>query len=438
MFQRNKTLQLTMASLERMNHDGRDGWRRRFYLNKKRETVGLGAFDESDANIAKDHIEHLIERNGRNQPPQLLTTRWLDTIPVELYDRLANLRLVEPRTIREHPKTILAFMRAYIESRCDWKKPDNHRQAVDKLEAFIGRDVPLRGLTRGDADRWHRGMIHEIGLSPNTAGQNVKRCRQMMKSALDDGLIESNPFKEVKIDLSSDGTKNRFIDTDTADAILEACPDQEWRTIFTLARFGGMRCPSEVLALRWSDIVWGRSRFKVRSSKTARYGKGERIVPLFPEVLRELEALFAIAEPGVKCSVDAYVIQRYRCTEANLRTTLYRIIDNAGVERWPKPFMALRASRRTELERAGKHANHVLNAWFGHTAAIADKHYLQVTEDDYSAAVVSVGPFVGPSVGNLEPPRRIVKSQKPNKNKMLKAAKGLLMALLVQRKQRFS
>jgi len=154
-------------------------------------------------------------------------------------------------------------------------------------------------------------MIHEVGMSPNTAGQNIKRCRQMMGSALDDGLIESNPFKAIKIDLSSDGTKNRFIDTDTAAAILEACPDQEWRMIFTLARFGGMRCPSEVLALRWSDIVWDRGRFKVRSSKTARYGKGERIVPLFPEVLKELETLFSIAQPGVKCSVDAHVIQRY-------------------------------------------------------------------------------------------------------------------------------
>ena len=38
-------------------------------------------------------------------------------------------------------------------------------------------------------------------------------------------------------------------------AILEACPDQEWRTLFALVRYGGLRCPSEVLKLKWSDIA---------------------------------------------------------------------------------------------------------------------------------------------------------------------------------------
>lgn len=46
-------------------------------------------------------------------------------------------------------------------------------------------------------------------LSENTAGQNVKHCRQMMRQAVDAGLIESNPFAGVKIDLSSDQSKNR-------------------------------------------------------------------------------------------------------------------------------------------------------------------------------------------------------------------------------------
>ena len=67
-------------------------------------------------------------------------------------------------------------------------------------------------------------------------------------------------------------------------AILEACPDQEWRTLFALVRYGGLRRPSEVLKLKWSDIAWDQDRFKVTSHKTSRYSKKERIVPFFPEV----------------------------------------------------------------------------------------------------------------------------------------------------------
>jgi len=416
-----------MASIERMDQDGRDCWRLRLYVKRKRETVGLGTFDESQAKEAKVHIEHLADVRSRERPPQKTTSRWLSTLPAEIYDRLAILRLVEPRAIAEQPRTVLAFMRSYIAGRTDWKKPENYTQAVDKLQTFIKRDVPLEGLRRGDTDRWHRWMIYDLKMSPNTAGQNVKRCRQMMRAAIDDGLLEANPFDGVKIDLKSDKTKNRFVDEGAAKAMLEACPDQEWRTIFSLCRFGGLRCPSEVLTLRWSDIDFSKERCKITSSKTARYGKGERIVPLWPEMKAELDALWSIMEPGVKVPLTDFVIQRYRGSEQNLRTQLNRIADNAKLVKWPKPFMALRASRRTELERSGKFANHVLNEWFGHTGKVAEEHYLQVTEADFAQASNPVGPFVGPSVGNQRPPREITETKKPNKNRALMALDSLLM-----------
>jgi len=71
------------------------------------------------------------------------------------------------------------------------------------------------------------------------------------------------------------------MDADAARAILEASPDQACRVLFSLARFGGLQCPSKVLGLRWSDINWERSRFKVRWTRTKRAGKGDRVVSLF-------------------------------------------------------------------------------------------------------------------------------------------------------------
>ena len=341
---------------------------------------------------------------------------------------MATLGLVEPRTYRESPRTILAYMRAYIESRCDWKKPANYKQAVDKLEGYLGRDIPFASLEKGEVERWHRWMIHKLDLSPNTAGQNVKRCRQIMNAAIDDGVVGKNPFAKVKIDLSSDKTKNRYIDHATAIALLDACPDQEWRALFALCRWGGLRNPSETLRLRWSDINWDRNRFKVHASKTERYGKGERIVPLFPELRSELSELFSIVQPGVECSADAFVIQSYRDTEANLRKAIHRIADVASVQRWPKPFMALRASRRTELEGTGRFPNHVLNEWFGHSGAVAQEHYLQVTESDYERASSDfVVPFVVPSQGRQEPSSAITKRKNPEKFGVAMAADGCSM-----------
>ena len=183
----------------------------------------------------------------------------------------------------------------------------------------------------------------------------------------------------------------------------------------SLARYGGLRCPSEVIRLRWSDINWERGRFKVHSSKTQRSGKGERVVPLFPELREELTDLSALVQPGVETSSSDYVITRYRHTEQNLRSRLHRIADHAGVERWPKPFICLRASRRTELERTGRFANHVLNDWFGHSGAIAETHYLQTTESDFDLAGDLPGDLSGvPSQGRQGSPREAKKQKNPS------------------------
>ncbi|XZE55343.1 tyrosine-type recombinase/integrase [Planctomycetaceae bacterium SH139] len=341
-------------------------------------------------------------------------------------------------------RNVLAYMRAYIAERTDWRKPENYKQAVDHLEAFLRRDIPLTTVTKGDMERWHRWMHDDPKgpkLSPNTSGQNVKRVRQIMAQAIDDQLITSNPFSGIKIDLRSDKTKNRFIDEHQAVAILDACPDQERRVLFALSRYGGLRCPSESLRLRWSDIQWERERFKVTAPKTARYGKGERIVPLWPQLLAELSELFGIVKPGVDCPADAFVIQRYRDTEGNLRTTFAKIVGRAGVPSFPKPFMALRASRRTELERTGRFANHVLNDWFGHSGAIAEPHYLQTTEADFTEAS-SEGPrgnfegqplsdveqretAEGQSLGQRKSPTATKDSEKARKNPHLTTGDGV-------------
>lgn len=84
-----------------------------------------------------------------------------------------------------------------------------------------------------------------------------------------------------------------------ADKVLNACPDGDWRLIFALCRFGGLRCPSEVSRLRLNDVDWGRDRFLVHSPKTEHHeGKASRWVPIFPELRPHLEEAWETAEPG--------------------------------------------------------------------------------------------------------------------------------------------
>ena len=79
-----------------------------------------------------------------------------------------------------------------------------------------------------------------------------------------------------------------------------------------------------------------------------------------------------------------YVITRYRDPSSNLRTQLHRIIAKAGLKPWPKLFQNLRSTRETEL--AETWPMHVVCAWIGISEAVAQKHYLQVTDEHFEQA----------------------------------------------------
>jgi Phage integrase family len=165
-----------------------------------------------------------------------------------------------------------------------------------------------------------------------------------------------------------------FTDRDTSARVLGACPSAEWRLTFALSRFGGLRCPSEHMALEWADVNWEKGEFLVRSPKT-----GNRRVPLFPELRPYLEEAFELAPEGA-----THVLRRYRNPAKDLRSGFLRILRRAGVSPWPRLFHNLRATRETEL--AAEYPLHVVCAWIGNTERIAQAHYLQVTDDYFQRA----------------------------------------------------
>ena len=100
-----------------------------------------------------------------------------------------------------------------------------------------------------------------------------------------------------------------------------------------------------------------------------------------PQLASPKQSLVAQANVQRNGPLDSdYVITRYR-GNANLRTQLQKIIKRAGVTPWPKLWQNLRASRATEL--AGVFPGHVASAFLGHSERVAQKHYWQVTDEDF-------------------------------------------------------
>ncbi len=225
-------------------------------------------------------------------------------------------------------------------------------------------------------------------------GRYNNEIAQFFRHAYRKGLIEKNPFEGVAVGRATNDDRRVFVSCEISQRVLAKCPDWQWRLVVALARYGGLRCPSEIALLKWSDIHWDSERFTVTSTKTKRYGKATRVVPIFPELRPYLDEGY-FRDDGDKTWVVPMLAGN---AEKNLGTRFRKIIRRAGVEVWPKPFQNCRSSRQTELEQ--QFPTYVVCAWPGNTPTVAHKHYLTVT-DDHCTAATETGDQLGtqPPVG---------------------------------------
>lgn len=348
-----------------------------------RKSLWLGQVTRGMAEAVCGHVEELRAAKASQRPPVPRTADWLDALPDELYGKLVGLGLV-PRRAVAVVVTLFDFIDDYLAKR---STPANvltircFRQSLRWFREFFPADQQLAGITTLQVEQF-RDYCRNEGQSENTVRTHLKNLRTILNAALKGRLIAENPAKGQKCSILARPERMHFVTLDQTQKLLDACPDADWRAIVALARFGGLRCPSEVLAVRWQDVDWSNNRLKVRSPKTAHHGKAERLIPLFPELRAVLAECFEVASEGA-----VYVVGRYRDRDTNLRTHFTRIVERAGLAPWERLFQNLRMSRETELAQTWP--LHLVVAWMGNTTTVAQKHYLMLREEDFDRAAAS-------------------------------------------------
>ena len=365
--------------------------------DRSRKTIRLGTTSKRNAEAVKARVEELLSCRKTNQPLAPELSVWLTEIGPELGNRLAAAGLIEHRA----PVRIGDFITKYIVERRDtkastvleWKRARNH------LIAYFGENRCLRDITPHDADCF-RLALSERGLAEATARRTIGIAKQFFRAAERARLIDENPFADLVAAVPANKDRAYFVTLEEANAILNACPDHEWRLLIALARYGGLRIPSEPLAMRLSDIDFENRR--IPSPKTAHHPGGQhRFIPLSPE----LESFLVEASEQIQRDpADAFLITRSRSSNVNLRTRLLKIMERAGVTPWPKLWQNMRSSRETELVES--FPAHVVAAWIGHSVAVAEKNYLQVTEEHFARALQNpVQSLHAPGGAGSEKPR---------------------------------
>lgn len=341
--------------------------------NGDRKSVRLGRVSRKVAETWKARIESIIADKLGRRSHDSETSKWLGELPEAMLSRLRAAGLAEGVGIAD--ATLGDFLARYFETMT--AKPATrtfYGHTRRNLEAYFTATRPMRSITPADADgfrAWLAGADEKTSpdLSPATVARRIVAARSMWRLAIRWKLASENIFAGIKAGHQRNDTRKLFIPREVIDRIITDTPDLEWKAIIALARYGGIRTPSETFALRWGDCDFERGTIRITCPKLAHVEScAQRTIPMFPELRGPLLALFAEAAEG-----SEYVIARYRQGSLNLRQQFERIIKRAGLTPWPKLFHNLRASRETELMREYDLAT--VCKWIGNSPTIAAEHY---------------------------------------------------------------
>lgn len=241
------------------------------------------------------------------------------------------------------------------------------------------------------------GALADRGLAPRTVRNALTPLRALFATAVEEGLLRSNPCAGVRLGgrRRPDAERShgpRALTEAQLVALIDATPE-EWRLLVTTLAHTGLRI-SELVALRWGDIDLGARRVRVRRAivdgvaDVPKSAYGVRDVPL-PRALAD--GLAARRRRGSHSGDDDPVFTSPRGGLIDPRNLLRRVVKPAAV-RAGVPWAGLHTLRHTYaslLFRSGWNAKQVQMVLGHHSPAFTLAAYVHLMPDDLPEPVFS-------------------------------------------------
>ena len=373
----------------------------RLSLGTKRPKITLGWIGKENrhrrgrkitlkqAQQAKDRIELLETKLRLGCVIDDETRTWLTSLDASFYGRLVELGLTVPRAITEEAVPQVPTIAESIERFISVKQSTVSEGSVRKmrfafapLEERLGGGTKLDVITVGTATEWDSWLAGK-GHSDAHRRTLARYAKQLFQFAIDDGIIEDNPFRKLKSSAIA-GERSKYVTPEDAYRLLHACDDAE-RVFIGLARFAGLRVPSETHAVEWRHVDWHTKSLVVPCKKTQRFKGSTRVVPILPELMEILvDADKKLLEGG-----PAKIVQ---LSPHNLNRRFAPIVKKTFGLAWPKLFQTLRQSCETHLVALGW-PPHAVAQWLGHSEQVSKDHYLMVSDEMFQLATKTRTPL---------------------------------------------
>jgi integrase len=231
------------------------------------------------------------------------------------------------------------------------------------VEKHIIRLLGQHRVTELDVSKvaWYIAELQREGKKAWTIRATMTPLRHILKSAVRDGLLPTNPMDLLERNErpKGDQRKMEILDSDEIGIFLNAAT--EWyKPLLATAIFTGMRI-SEICNLRWDDVDWDEGILTVRKSKTR---AGEREIVLMPE-LQQILARHSLEHEG-----SEFVFETHEGQQMKRRTVLRRAMEDtlrrSGIQKKLR-FHDLRHTHAAMLIDQG-HPDSFIAEQMGHTS----------------------------------------------------------------------
>jgi hypothetical protein len=329
--------------------------------------------------------------------------KFLASLPDKLHRKLAQLGFARKRqATRSKDSFTLENVRNEFQEGRDVKEStlDNEDRALDLLEGFFDKDKDVRDITELEAERcakWLRKqrLIGTGKLASSTVSGHLRKITGLFTYMVKAKLIGENPFGNINKAMKRDKSKDCVVTVEEADDYINAVEHPQWKAIIAIARYCGVRGPSDLLYMQRKHVNFDKKQVTFPSVKN-----GNRNCPMFPEVVEHFQwlcdredapngYLFKDIEQGghgKKCSWEGARVSG-KLKDLNLRKTPNDSYRRAtGKNPIPRFFKNCRATRVTDLIKKEGFSQHTVCEWIGHTEEISKNHYQMMIEEDHSRA----------------------------------------------------
>ena len=377
----NRRMQSDLTSVEDKHHQrerimqayktSQGHWQVNFCERGKQRTLYLGrSFTLASADRVTKIVSDILSCRKRGDTLPLDILRKIEALPGRVRKSFERLGLVGGVA----SWTLDNLLHSFYESKSTLKLTTQkaYKTFGDLLLGFFGKDCRIDSIEKSECERFKNHLLTKY--SACTVARGLRRCRSVFKSAVDAGWLVKNPFDKITVNAEVNLSRQVYIDRKTLSKVMANCRNDHDRLLLALARFGGLRIPSEIRQLRYCDFTDRVIRIH-EDTKT-----GAREVPLFGEIREIFDRIVAAAQPSESSG-------RIFVNLGDFRPRIVSAIRAGGVEQWSKLFVNLRSSCITDMVER-RYSEKMLDSMFGNSAVVRQRHYVQFRKDkEYSRAL---------------------------------------------------